>query len=106
MFVCHKCGKILVSKQAYTYHLNRKKPCSVKHPCGCGEEFNTKFDLYIHQIHCESKASHVENVACKVVMSGDNVVEVFVGNHAIPAFTVEQKSNLLEKCTPKANLCP
>ena len=53
MFVCHKCGKILVSKQAFTYHMNRKRPCIFKSSCTkCQAQFDTKFDLYIHRLHC------------------------------------------------------
>ena len=64
MFVCHKCGKILVSKQAFTYHMNRKRPCIFKSVCTkCNAQFDTKFDLYIHRIHCKPSldSTHSEN---------------------------------------------
>lgn len=53
MFVCPKCGKILVSKQAFTYHMNRKRPCIERFSCECKSQFKTKFDLYIHKINCQ-----------------------------------------------------
>ena len=77
MFKCHRCGKVLVSKQAYTYHMNRKKPCIITHDCTqCECKFRTKFDLSIHKLHCVSSSKDGQDGRIVVEMNGDKVLHV------------------------------
>jgi hypothetical protein len=52
MPICPRCGKSLSSEQALTYHLNRKYRCGVWNCIKCKTNFNTKFDLQIHEMKC------------------------------------------------------
>lgn len=57
MPICPKCGKSLTSDQALTYHLNRKYKCGTWNCMECGKNFNTKFDLKIHEMNCNINSS-------------------------------------------------
>ena len=84
MFKCHRCGKVLVSKQAFTYHMNRKKPCIITHDCDtCSSSFRTKFDLSIHKLRCTKE--HLSDETSKIVveMDGFKVSRVKHGNEYI-----------------------
>lgn len=94
MFVCHKCGKILVSKQAFTYHMNRKRPCIERFSCECKSQFKTKFDLYIHRINCKEsvhqpQTSEPEPDTCIVVIEGDSIKEIQVMERTFTEFQVK-----------------
>lgn len=52
MPICPRCGKCLSSEQALTYHLNRKYRCGIWNCVKCKENFNTKFQLQIHEMSC------------------------------------------------------
>jgi len=52
MPVCPRCGKSLSSEQALTYHMNRKYRCGIWNCIRCKQNFNTKFDLQIHEMKC------------------------------------------------------
>lgn len=52
MPICPRCGKCLSSEQALTYHLNRKYRCGIWNCVKCSENFNTKFQLQIHEMSC------------------------------------------------------
>ena len=89
MFKCHRCGKTLVSKQAYTYHMNRKRPCTVSFGCSsCEETFKTKFDLSIHKMSCCGGES------CKgvqIVMEHGKVAKVIMDQRELN-FTLSSSS--------------
>lgn len=87
MFKCHRCGKILVSKQAFTYHMNRKRPCVVTYGCECGDTFKTKFDLSIHRMHCETNASKSKY---KVLMKSGTVCDVMYDDQSVDFEIVTQ----------------
>ena len=54
MVICYRCGKQLCTKQALTYHLNRKNKCNILHSCafGCGKVFTTQYELKCHERSC------------------------------------------------------
>lgn len=52
MPICPRCGKCLSSEQALTYHLNRKYKCGTWNCVKCLTNFNTKFQLQIHEMEC------------------------------------------------------
>jgi len=52
MPICPRCGKCLSSEQALTYHLNRKYKCGTWNCVKCLTNFNTKFQLQIHEMDC------------------------------------------------------
>lgn len=52
MPICPRCGKCLSSEQALTYHLNRKYRCGIWNCEKCKENFNTKFQMQIHEMSC------------------------------------------------------
>jgi PAS domain-containing protein len=52
MPICPRCGKCLSSEQALTYHLNRKYRCGIWNCVKCTENFNTKFQMQIHEMSC------------------------------------------------------
>ena len=52
MPICPRCGKCLSSEQALTYHLNRKYKCGTWNCLKCKENFNTKFQLQMHEMQC------------------------------------------------------
>lgn len=52
MPICPRCGKCLSSEQALTYHLNRKYKCGTWNCVKCLHNFNTKFQLQIHEMSC------------------------------------------------------
>lgn len=52
MPICPRCGKCLSSEQALTYHLNRKYKCGTWNCVKCGVNFNTKFQLQMHEMQC------------------------------------------------------
>lgn len=52
MPICPKCGKSLSSEQALAYHLNRKFKCGTWKCINCSKQFDTKFDLNIHEMNC------------------------------------------------------
>lgn len=52
MPICPKCGKSLSSEQALAYHLNRKFKCGTWKCMKCSKQFDTKFDLNIHEMNC------------------------------------------------------
>jgi len=52
MPICPRCGKCLSSEQALTYHLNRKYRCGIWNCVKCSVNFNTKFQLQIHEMSC------------------------------------------------------
>lgn len=52
MPICPKCGKSLSSEQALSYHLNRKFKCGTWKCLKCSKQFDTKFDLNIHEMNC------------------------------------------------------
>lgn len=53
MPICPKCGKLLTSEQALTYHLNRKYKCGTWKCFKCDKVCKTKLDLQMHEIHCD-----------------------------------------------------
>jgi len=55
MPICPKCGKSLSSEQALAYHLNRKFKCGTWKCVKCFKQFDTKFDLNIHEMNCISQ---------------------------------------------------
>lgn len=57
MPICPRCGKLLTSEQALHYHLNRKFRCGIWNCVNCKENFNTKHQLNIHEIHCNQTNS-------------------------------------------------
>lgn len=56
MPICPRCGKCLSSEQALTYHLNRKYKCGTWNCVKCLTNFNTKFQLQIHEMDCLGNA--------------------------------------------------
>ena len=52
MPICPRCGKCLSSEQALTYHLNRKYKCGTWNCLKCKVNFNTKFQLQMHEMQC------------------------------------------------------
>ena len=52
MPICPRCGKCLSSEQALTYHLNRKYKCGTWNCVKCKTNFNTKFNLQMHELEC------------------------------------------------------
>ena len=52
MPVCPRCGKILSSEQALSYHMNKKFKCGSLKCVKCGKSFDTKFKLGIHEMNC------------------------------------------------------
>ena len=58
MPICPRCGKCLSSEQALTYHLNRKYKCGTWNCVKCLTNFNTKFQLQIHEMECIAQRSN------------------------------------------------
>lgn len=52
MPICPRCGKSLSSEQALAYHLNRKFKCGTWKCLKCAKNFETKFDMNIHEMNC------------------------------------------------------
>jgi hypothetical protein len=61
MPICPKCGKSLTSEQALTYHLNKKYKCGTWNCSICATNFNTKFDLKIHELSCNKNNIPINN---------------------------------------------
>ena len=102
MYVCHKCGMVLSSKQAFTYHMNRKRPCVEKFDCVCGSVFKTKFDRYIHQLNCDHfNSSKTETSSCHdlaknthvrlVLNSSGTCIDALVGGTSVPFDVISSK---------------
>lgn len=56
MPICPRCGKQLTSDQALTYHLNRKYKCNSWKCSKCEKSCNTRLDLQMHEMHCETSS--------------------------------------------------
>lgn len=84
MPICPRCGKCLSSEQALTYHLNRKYRCGIWNCVKCKENFNTKFQLQIHEMSCigDRKSYACENR----FPSTDTLLTVY---EQIPAMIIE-----------------
>ena len=61
MPVCPRCGKSLCSEQALMYHLNRKYRCGSWKCEKCNIDFDTKFNLSLHKIKCDSVQEQVSS---------------------------------------------
>jgi hypothetical protein len=57
MPICPKCGSLLCTEQALSYHLAKKKPCQLKLNCDtCLFTFETKLELRNHEKQCFTKS--------------------------------------------------
>ena len=52
MPICPRCGRHMSSEQALMYHLNKKYKCCTWKCYKCNENFNTKFQLQLHEMLC------------------------------------------------------
>ena len=52
MPVCPRCGKLLSSEQALSYHLNKKYKCGTWKCLNCHDCFDSKFQLTLHEMNC------------------------------------------------------
>lgn len=55
MPICPRCGKVLTSDQALTYHLNKKFRCGNWRCTKCKLVCATKLDLQVHEMACLTK---------------------------------------------------
>ena len=55
MPICPRCGKVLTSDQALTYHLNKKFRCGSWRCVKCQLSCSTKLDLQVHEMSCLSQ---------------------------------------------------
>ena len=75
---CHRCGKVLATKQSLDYHLNKKVRCDQKFKCPtCCLVFDTKNKLDSHCKHCN--ADSVLSILGKIVIC-DSLEDMLVVN--------------------------
>ena len=100
MPVCYLCGKSLSTDQALTYHLNRKYKCRSWKCKVCQIQFNTKFDMNIHMLHCKCKPSTTKNEPIKIPCE-NTLIEIF---NTIPLklFVVDKQQHIVH-CTPRVS---
>lgn len=102
MPICPRCGKCLSSEQALTYHLNRKYKCGTWNCLKCGVNFNTKFQLQMHEMQCIGNRETQEYPTTDVLLS------VY---HTMPlvCFGLDEKCNVTfvsPQCETILNLHP
>ena len=54
MPICPRCGNVLTSDQALTYHLNKKFRCGSWQCIKCSTTCSTKLKLQVHEMTCLS----------------------------------------------------
>lgn len=89
MPICPRCGKCLSSEQALTYHLNRKYRCGIWNCAKCKENFNTKFQLQIHEMSCIGDRKAISATEYRHP-STDTLLTVYEN---IPAMIIEYDPN-------------
>lgn len=89
MPICPRCGKCLSSEQALTYHLNRKYKCGIWNCVKCKENFNTKFQMQIHEMSCIGDRTAPDLVS-RSHPSTDTLLTVYT---KIPAMIIEYDPN-------------
>ena len=92
MPICPRCGKSLSTDQALTYHLNRKYKCGHWSCEKCNVKFDTKFDLTIHKMKCDSCSKNdfkIENIPCIFYKLNANNEIVSVINQFLTNFDTE-----------------
>ena len=90
MPVCPRCGKSLSSEQALNYHLNKKYKCGTWKCIKCNIDFETKFDLGIHEMNCN------RNTLCSCP-SYDILRTLYT---ELPFMLYELKNNMIKHVSP------
>ncbi len=57
---CYRCGKILMTQQSLSYHINKKNKCTKFHCDKCKISFPTQADYDIHMNDCEVQTKRHE----------------------------------------------
>ena len=105
MPICPRCGKCLSSEQALTYHLNRKYKCGTWNCVKCLTNFNTKFQLQIHEMDClgNSKRANGGFPTTEVLFNIYNTVPLVCIHTASSDNTVDLVS---PQCASLFGICP
>lgn len=92
MPICPRCGRHMASEQALMYHLNKKYKCCTWKCCKCNENFNTKFQLQLHEMQCINEINSP--------IDTEHLLKVY---NNLPISVIEyNKENVIEKMNPKA----
>lgn len=97
MPVCPKCGKMLSTDQALTYHLQKRNRCGTIKCDFCNRQFKTKLELQMHLLSCDkNKIPELEDLISLYnslpIVKVDDLNNIIYKSSCIPCYNIEESS--------------